>query len=593
MPVPSAADRYLTVARAYCPVPDPSGGLVFASDMPGHPQAFRIGEPNAWPHRGAAGADRTLPVAVTPSGVLLRHDSGGNETWQLSMLQADGTVRPLTSDLKAQHVSVSLDATGRRVGIAYNPGGRVDFALAAIDLETGELETWLDAKGMWDFEAWSPDGTAAVAIRVLAPTRTEAHLVDAQGGSTRLLEASPRVVQAGWVGDALLAIAEVDGFLALVDARTSAPIHRLADHDVTAFKASPDGRRIAVVESHGVYDRLAVLEAGGTEAWRPDLEAGVVYGDNVNGLAAQLAWSPAGDRLFVAWETPTRPADIVELGPGERPKPWTWAGAGAPPAVTPEEISYRSFDGLVVPCLLYRSAGAGPRPTVVNFHGGPEGQSRANYNPIVQHMVAEGLTVLLPNVRGSVGYGRRYFSLDDRELRWDSVRDGCAAGHFARASGIASSVAAMGGSYGGFMTLAVIVDEPDLWDAAVDIVGIADWHTFFKNTSPWRRAQRAAEYGDPDDPRDAEFLAEFSPLRRAHAITAPLLVIHGRNDPRVPVTEAEQIVAATGAELLVFDDEGHGVVRHGNRVRAYGRAAAFLSERLSGASASPAPREPA
>jgi dipeptidyl aminopeptidase/acylaminoacyl peptidase len=138
----------------------------------------------------------------------------------------------------------------------------------------------------------------------------------------------------------------------------------------------------------------------------------------------------------------------------------------------------------------------------------------------------------------------------------------------------------MGGSYGGFMTLAVLVEDPSLWDAAVDIVGIGDWHTFLRNTSGWRRAMRMAEYGDPDS-ADAEFLATFSPLRQADRITASLLVIHGRNDPRVPVSEAEQIHRAVqGSELLVFDDEGHGITRHGNRARAYGRALEFVSARL-------------
>jgi dipeptidyl aminopeptidase/acylaminoacyl peptidase len=218
---------------------------------------------------------------------------------------------------------------------------------------------------------------------------------------------------------------------------------------------------------------------------------------------------------------------------------------------------------------------------VVWFHGGPESQLRGNYSPVFHMLTSAGFDVLAPNVRGSSGYGVRYVGLDDREKRWDSVRDGCEAGRHLKREGYATRLAAMGGSYGGFMTLAVLVEDPDLWDAAVDIVGIADWHTFFKNTSGWRRATRATEYGDPEQQPDAEFLAEFSPLRRAHAIKTPLLVIHGRNDVRVPVAEAEQISkAARDAELLIFDDEGHGLVRHQNRVRGYGRALAFLSERL-------------
>jgi dipeptidyl aminopeptidase/acylaminoacyl peptidase len=222
-----------------------------------------------------------------------------------------------------------------------------------------------------------------------------------------------------------------------------------------------------------------------------------------------------------------------------------------------------------------------PRPTVVFFHGGPASQARANFNAVIAVWNAAGIDVLAPNVRGSTGYGRRYYSLDDRELRWDSVRDGCEAGRWLRAQGLATGLIAMGGSYGGFMTLAVLVEDPELWDAAVDIVGIADWHSFFANTSGWRRANRAAEYGDPAGP-DGEFLAEFSPLRRAHRIRAPLLIIHGRNDVRVPVSEAVQIHDAAGdSELLVLDDEGHGILKHRNRVSAYGRALEFVRERIN------------
>jgi dipeptidyl aminopeptidase/acylaminoacyl peptidase len=340
----------------------------------------------------------------------------------------------------------------------------------------------------------------------------------------------------------------------------------------------PAGRLAAVVVNEGAYDSLRVLDLEtGAAAWESSLPTGLVYQDNSSSAADQVAWSPDGRRLFVAWESATAPAEIYELPSGTR---WTRA-SGEPPhgLVEPLQVSFRSFDGLDVPALHYRLDGAG-RPTVVWFHGGPESQFRASFQPAIAMWNAAGFDVLAPNVRGSTGYGRRYFSLDDRELRWDAVRDGCEAGRWLRGEGHASRLVAMGGSYGGFMTLAVLVEEPGLWDAAVDVVGIADWHTFFRNISGWRRSVRAAEYGDPDGP-DGQFLAEFSPLRRAHRISAPLLVIHGRNDVRVPVSEAMQIhEAARDAELLVFDDEGHGILKHGNRARAYGRALAFVEERL-------------
>jgi dipeptidyl aminopeptidase/acylaminoacyl peptidase len=190
-----------------------------------------------------------------------------------------------------------------------------------------------------------------------------------------------------------------------------------------------------------------------------------------------------------------------------------------------------------------------------------------------------GVNVLRPNVRGSTGYGWRFQSLDDRTLRWNSVRDGCEAARHLKRAGLATRTAAMGASYGGFMTLAVIVEDPELWDAGVDIVGIADWRTFFANMPPWRGVLRMQEYGDPNG-TEAEFLKQASPLGKAHLIRTPLLIIHGRNDPRVPVEESEQVARAAQAEIMVFDDEGHGIAKLANQVAANRRILAFLKEQL-------------
>jgi dipeptidyl aminopeptidase/acylaminoacyl peptidase len=200
--------------------------------------------------------------------------------------------------------------------------------------------------------------------------------------------------------------------------------------------------------------------------------------------------------------------------------------------------------------------------------------------PVVHFMNRIGVNVLRPNVRGSSGYGWRFQSLDDKTLRWNSVHDGCEAARYLKRSGLATRTAAMGVSYGGFMALAVIVEDPELWDAAVDIVGVADWQTFFAKMRPWRGVLRMAEYGDPNG-SEAEFLREASPLRKAHLIRTPLLILHGRNDPRVPVGESEQIAErAANAEILIFDDEGHGIAKLANQVTANSRILAFLREKL-------------
>ena len=216
------------------------------------------------------------------------------------------------------------------------------------------------------------------------------------------------------------------------------------------------------------------------------------------------------------------------------------------------------------------------------IHGGPESQSVLSFNPVIQGLVDAGYAVVVPNVRGSTGYGKRFASLDDTTRRLDSVRDLAAVHTWLGANGFDSARAALwGGSYGGYMVLAGLSFQPELWAAGVDIVGISDLITFLENTSDYRRAHREREYGSLA--HDREFLASASPLRHADAITAPLFVIHGRNDPRVPVSEAEQLTSSlvgrqVRCELVIYEDEGHGLARLANKLDAYPRTLEFLDE---------------
>jgi dipeptidyl aminopeptidase/acylaminoacyl peptidase len=252
----------------------------------------------------------------------------------------------------------------------------------------------------------------------------------------------------------------------------------------------------------------------------------------------------------------------------------------------PELARVTSFDGEQVPLFVFRPPGARePPPVVVVVHGGPEAQAMLSFNPVIQGLALAGYGVIVPNVRGSTGYGKRYAGLDDTTKRLDSVRDLAAVHESLADLGCDPGRAALwGGSYGGYMVLAGLAFQPERWAAGVDIVGISDLVTFLENTSPYRRAHREREYGSLQS--DREFLAAASPLRHVDQIRAPLFMIHGRNDPRVPVSEAEQMAANLHArgvrcELVVYDDEGHGLARLANRLDAYPRAVAFLDEVLA------------
>jgi len=216
---------------------------------------------------------------------------------------------------------------------------------------------------------------------------------------------------------------------------------------------------------------------------------------------------------------------------------------------------------------------------------GFENSKMLAFNPLVQALAAAGHTVLVPNVRGSTGYGKRWYSADDVRLRLDSVADLAALHAWLPSQGLDQSRAALwGGSYGGYMVLAGLAFQPELWAAGVDIVGVSSLVTFLENTSAYRRALREREYGSLE--RDRDFLESASPLSRIDEIRAPLFVIHGANDPRVPLSEAEQLSAALEAkgvpcELLVYTDEGHGLAKRANRLDAYPRAAEFLIRYLS------------
>jgi dipeptidyl aminopeptidase/acylaminoacyl peptidase len=359
-------------------------------------------------------------------------------------------------------------------------------------------------------------------------------------------------VSMSWPGDRLLLTTNEEGFTSawLLDPATLEAVDAvpLPGRGIASFVFSRDGRHLA-------YGFTSAVVAG--DVW--------VY-DCATGGSTRLTESPSE-------------IDGAEL-------------------VEPSVHRFTSFDGEQIPVFLYESTGistgGGPveigdersgQPVVVYIHGGPESQYVPSWNPLIQYFVGRGFAVAAPNVRGSTGYGKRFHHLDDVGKRLDSVADlGALHDWLAGLGGVDATRAALfGGSYGGYMVLAGLVFQPERWAAGVDIVGISSLVTFLENTSVWRRAFREREYGSLE--RDREFLESASPINSVDRLRAPLFIIHGANDPRVPVSEAEQIhrvLADKGVrcELLVYPDEGHGLAKLKNRLDAYPKAADFLHEVL-------------
>lgn len=535
--------------------------------------------------------------------VLVEHDSGGDEKWQISLLDlaeplgspaALHQLSPVVSD--PDHMNALYDVTATSLVYSTNRRNDVDMDIVVRDLDTGEERVVFDDGGYVVGSSVSHDEQAiavttlslmpaATALAVAGPTASRA-LTDAQEHASHFV--------GGWAaGDDALVVSSDHGreFHAVWELGLDGgwrPLVESADHDLSAV-VSRDGSAMVVMHHVDGSDTLAVHEADGTH--RVDVGLGPVH-------PLTVRWAADGSRFVLAATTPTDPGSIYSVDARSGAATLLVDGRECVPGdlrdrlVTPTVHRIPTPDGEQVPCFRFASAAPdGVRDeelagaSVLHIHGGPESEASLMYSAVWQSLALAGFDVLVPNVRGSAGYGRRWVSLDDVELRLDSVADLAAIHDWLPSVGLDPSRAALwGGSYGGYMVLAGVAMQPERWAAGVDIVGISSLVTFLENTSGYRRAYREREYGFLD--RDRELLEKASPLTYLDDIVAPLFVIHGANDPRVPLSEAQQIKAAldgkgVDCELRVYDDEGHGLAKRGNRMDAYPAAIDFLIQHLS------------
>lgn len=528
--------------------------------------------------------------------LLFGKDSGGNEVFRLYRQAAELTA--------ANQQTVAISADNQRVqAIAWsNRGDRLVYTtvpvnrkgssdtvqsevhIASLNANPGKDQIIASLPGGgWSEFAWSPDDKRLAFVEYVSANESYIWLMDvATGIKQRITEKdSADLVAYGAVefsrdGQGLYTVTDRGSEfqrLTYIDLRTKKHTTLTKDipWDVDSFDLSRDGKLLAFVSNEDGTDVLHLMRTSDRKPLpTPKLPLGTVGG---------VKWHRDSTNIAITVSSAKGPAEVYSFNV-KTAKLTRWTQhepAGADPAtfVEPDLVRWKSFDHHTISGFIYRAPSAkfpGKRPVYINIHGGPEGQFRPGFMSRNNYYTSEmGITVIYPNVRGSSGYGKSFLKLDNGRLREDSVKDIGALFDWIAAQPDLDALRVMvaGGSYGGYMSLAVSTLYPDRIAASIDVVGISNFVTFLENTESYRRDLRRVEYGDERDPEMRKFLESISPLNRAAQIKKPLFVVQGKNDPRVPYTEAEQIVATlkkggTPVWYMVAADEGHGFAKKAN-----------------------------
>jgi dipeptidyl aminopeptidase/acylaminoacyl peptidase len=557
------------------------------------------GLPQVWSLDLAAGTERRLTSHDEKVAFLRRSpvddrliygiDRGGDERQQLLLIDPRGTTpepRRLTDNAAAIHDFGAWSPDGTRIAYAANDRDEAHFDVYVQELAGGERRRVFQGSNLISVSGFRPDGEALALLHDGGFGNMSLLLLDLASGEARTIGSPANFQSVRWVSDGgtLLMLTDLGGSNVLRLCRLDpasggvSVVHEAAGRDVEAWSLAADTGLLATVENDRGYSELRI---GPVDGERP-----VIRG-LPRGVIADLSWSPDGRSLGFVLAAPRVPPSLWIWRDGDveaawQPEPLPLAFVDAEP------VSWTSFDGAEIPgwlALPQAAPAANGYPAIIWVHGGPVSQARPNFRPDMQMLLARGFAVLMPNVRGSSGYGRAYTMSDDVERRLDSVAD-LAHGREWLASHPAidaGRIGIMGQSYGGFMVMSAITEYPELWRAAVNYYGIADFVTLLAGTGAWRRNHRATEYGDPE--HDAELFARISPIHRVDRIAVPVLIAHGTRDPRVPIGESEQYVAALRerqkpVSYHVFDYAGHGFIRPDDRRRIYRAVADFFTTYL-------------
>jgi dipeptidyl aminopeptidase/acylaminoacyl peptidase len=606
--------RFLAIETAGGPSWHPSSSkFAFVYDAGGYFRVYstEVDEGRAvWPERITYAQNRcTEPKYLADGTLLFTMDIGGNENFQIGHIDRRGNLQWISTDPAAKHWITLVDNTSFFYVANIADKSRFDVYRYALPIESNSAETLYHPKdGVMRPVLASDDKKHVILSQDLGNTKENLWMLNIDEGTAfsltedvnqrdtrweacKFLDNSHIVVTTDHLSDLnRLALLTTDGdFLEFSEQELKfrGPVEQTAtcaDSPFLYFAINEDGYSRLF---RALFDHNSMKET--VEIQLPT--KGVLQYADERSFSNGMSLSPDGKKLALTLSSSTEPTNIWILNTITLNM---WKATNVQMAGrNPSDFSsallnrFHSFDGLDVPYFIYYPKGEMPQkgwPVIIIVHGGPEAQSRPEFNPVIQFYVSAGFCVITPNVRGSSGYGRTYLDLDNVEKRLDGIRDiKSLHQHIQRNdSNVDSSRAVIyGGSYGGYAVLASITEHPELWKAAVDIVGISNFVTFLQNTASWRRALREQEYGSLE--HDYELLKSLSPINRVERIQCPLFIIQGDNDERVPLSESIGIYEAVtkrglSARLLRFADEGHGLSKLENRIKAYSEVLSWLKK---------------
>ncbi|MCP4301895.1 MAG: S9 family peptidase [Gammaproteobacteria bacterium] len=590
----------------------PDGNGIYVSTGFGDVDAIhRVDMPGGARHQITFYREPVRGVARQPGGkrLLFTRDAGGSEFAQIFELNPSNGEAKMLTDGESRNTAVVWDRRGSR--IAYqstrrNGASNDLWIMDPSDPDAAEMVLQSPDGSWWSAAEFSASGGELLLMNYVSIADSRAHVLDLDSGKISLLAGGPDNKSAN---SPIAFDDEANGIWLLTD--QGGEFNQLAwlpagpgarpeivtadiPWSVSEATISYDRRRMAFVTNEDGMSRVYLMDMKSREYLRVE--------NLPTGLAFGLEFRPNDRHLAMTLNTPQTPSDAFVLELGEGPLDygpltrWTTSEVGGLDTTafpTPELVRYPTFDKVgdrprEIPAWVYKPAGKGPFPVIISIHGGPEGQARPAFSGTYQMWLDKlGAAVVQPNVRGSTGYGKSYMSLDNGFKREDSVKDiGALLDWIATQADLdADRVAVYGGSYGGYMVLASAVHYSDKLKAAVDNVGISNFVSFLENTQDYRRDLRRAEYGDERDPAMRTYLESISPLNNVEKISVPLFIVQGENDPRVPVTEAKQIVEALRAKghtvwYMNAMNEGHGYRKKNNRDKYQQATILFFREHL-------------